>query len=143
MLSLIYDWAATFSNAFLVVVLCTIGFRHSPVRGMSFLRRGLLRAGLGILAMGEIALLAAALRFGPRPVDSTIVTQLSAPVSLLISAVVLQALGKSWLQGHRPGGRRGPDNPGGPSGSGVPAPLGPSPLVLAGRDAKPWPPAAE
>ena len=124
MLNLVYDWAATLSNAFLVAVICTFGFRHGPVGRSRVSRGNLLHIGLAILAVGESAVLAAALRFGPRPVNSSLITQLASSASLLISAIILQALGASWWRGRRFGGRRGPGNSGGANGAGTPARLG-------------------
>ena len=137
MLHNVYNCAVTLSTLFLVVLISWVGFRRMPEQE-SPRRWDLLRTGLIIILMGELLVIVKTVLSGPLRLEGNLFLQIGSGASLLISIVVLQAMASSWVRRLR-GHGRGPNDFGGNSSSGVTAPLDPAPLVLAGRDAKPWP----
>ena len=135
MLNNVYNWAVTLSNLFLVVLISWVGFRPMPEQ-VPRRRWDLLRTGIVIILLGELLVIVKTVLSGPLRLEGNLFLQVGSGASLLISAVVLQAMAGSWIRRPRRR-RRGPDDFGGNNSSGVTAPLGPSPLVLA--DAKPCP----
>lgn len=137
MLNNVYSWAVTLSNLFLVVLSLWWSFCRMP-ESESRRRRYLLRASLVIILLVELLVIVNAVLSGPFPLQGNLFLQIGSGASLFISVTVLQAMAGSWVRRLRRRGR-GPDDLGGNSNSNVTAPLSPSPFVLAGRDAKPWP----